>query len=182
MATTRYPIMTKLSFSITGINVRFAVVEFSATEYMSSPFEVDLVLTTKEEVSFAEVVNLPALLTVSKTDGPRYFHGIIDRFAYSGKAEDGLIYETRLVPSFWLLALSHDCRVFQALSVPEIARTILDEHQLTSSVDFRLQKEYPTMEFCAQYQESDFNFISRLLEQEGIFYFFEHRSAYLLTE
>lgn len=174
MVTTKDPIVTKLSFSITGINIRFTVVEFSAAEYMSSPFEVDLVLATREEISFAEVVNLPALLTVSKTDGPRYFHGMIDRFAYAGKAEDGLIYETRLVPSFWLLALKHDCRVFQKVSVPEIAKAILAEHQLTNSVDFRLQKDYPTMEFCAQYQESDFNFISRLLEQEGIFYFFEH--------
>lgn len=174
MATTRDSIMTKLSFSITGINVRFAVVEFSATEYMSSPFEVELVLTSKEEVSFAEAVNLQALLTVSKSDGPRYFHGVIDRFAYTGKDQNGLIYQARLVPSLWLLAMKHDCRVFQGLNVPELAKVILAEHQLTNSVDFRLQKEYPIMEFCAQYQESDFNFISRLLEQEGIFYFFEH--------
>ncbi len=174
MATKRDPIVTKFSFNITGISARFAVVEFSATEYMSSPFEVDLVLTTQEEIAFEEVVNLPALLTISKANGARYFHGMIDRFAYSGKSEDGLIYQTRLVPAFWLLALKHDCRVFQEASAPEIVQTVFAEHQLTSAVEFRLQKNYPTLEFCAQYQESDFNFISRLLEEEGIFYFFEH--------
>ena len=168
------PVTTKFSFHIPGVRARFSVVEFSATEYISLPFVVEMILTSKEEVSFEEVLNRPALLTVSRARSFRYFHAVVDRFVYTEKNKDERVYQARLVPSVWLLSLKQDCRIFQDKSVPEIVQMLLHENQLSQSLDLRLQRNYPTIEFCAQYQESDFDFISRLLEQEGIFYFFEH--------
>ncbi len=174
MPTKLKPVPTRFSFQIPGVNAGFSVVEFSATESISLPFEVKLHITSKADISSEELLNRPALLTVSKARSYRYFHGVIDRFVYTEKSKDALVYQVRMIPSLWLLSLRQDCRVFQDKSVIEIVQTVLGEHELSQSVEFRLQRNYPTMEFCAQYQESDFDFISRLLEQEGLFYFFEH--------
>ena len=168
---------TRFSFRINGISARFDVVEFSATEYISSPFELSLMLTSKDEISFEDAVNQSAVLTILKSEANRYIHGIIDQLVYTEQYADVFIYQARVVPSLWLLYLKHDCRVFQDKSVPDIIQSVLDEHSLNHKLDFRLKRNYPILEFCAQYQESDFDFISRLMEQEGIFYFFEHNRS-----
>ena len=174
MPTKLKPVPTRFSFQIPAVSASFSVVEFSATESISLPFEVKLRITSIADISSEELLNRPAVLTVSKARSYRYFHGVIDRFVYTEKSKDALVYQVRMVPSLWLLSLRQDCRVFQDKNVIDIVQTIFGEHQLSQSVEFRLQRNYPTMEFCAQYQESDFDFISRLLEQEGLFYFFEH--------
>ena len=177
MPTRLAPNPTRFSFQIPGIPARFTVVKFSATESISLPFQLDVKITCKEDIPFEEVLNRPALLTVSKSRFNRYFHGIINRFVYSEKSTDGMVYRARMVPSLWLLSLTQDCRIFQNKSVVDIVQSVLREHSLSQSVEFRLKRTYPSMNFCAQFQESDFDFISRLLEQEGIFYFFEHLKA-----
>ena len=174
MPTKSKPDPTRFSFQIPGVPARFSVVEFSVTESISLPFQLDVRMTSKEDIPFEQVMNRPALLTVSKARSYRYFHGIINRFVYTEKSKDTMVYQARLVPSLWLLSLTQDCRVFQDKSVVEIVQTILSQHPLSQSVEFRLKRHYPIVEFCAQFQESDVDFISRLLEQEGIFYFFEH--------
>ena len=176
------PVRTGFSFRIKGISSRFGVVEFSATEYISSPFEVSLMLTSKDEIPLDDVITRSAVLTISKSNVNRYIHGIIDQFVYTEKSAGAFVYQARVVPAFWLLYLKHDCRVFQDKSVPEIVQSVFIEHPLNHTVEFRLERNYPSLEFCAQYQESDFDFVSRLMEQEGIFYFFEHtRSRYTLV-
>jgi type VI secretion system secreted protein VgrG len=174
MPTRLKPTPTRFSFQIAGVPIRFSVVEFSVTESISLPFQLDVKMTSKEDIPFDKVMNRPALLTVSKARSYRYFHGIINRFVYTEKSKDVMVYQARLVPSLWLLSLTQDCRVFQDKSVGEIVQSVLSQHPLSQSVEFRLKRHYPIMEFCAQFQESDVDFISRLLEQEGIFYFFEH--------
>ena len=76
-------------------------------------------------------------------------------------------------PWLWLLGLTHDCRIFQNLSVVEIVEEIFGKYP-EASFDKRLQGSYPPREYCVQYDESDLDFVQRLLEHEGIFYFFEY--------
>jgi type VI secretion system secreted protein VgrG len=70
-------------------------------------------MTSKEDIPFEQVMNRPALLTVSKARSYRYFYGIINRFVYTEKSKDAMVYQARLVPSLWLLSLTQDFRVFQ---------------------------------------------------------------------
>jgi type VI secretion system secreted protein VgrG len=87
---------------------------------------------------------------------------------------DGLVaYRAEVVPSIWFLGLTSDCRIFQTRSVPQIATTVLDKMGIS---DYRLSltHTYPPREYCVQYRESDLTFLTRLFEDEGIFFFFEH--------
>ncbi len=110
-------------------------------------------------------------------------NGIISEFRHIGTfllrdGRDSSIlsnYSFRLVPWFWTLKLNRDCRIFQGKSVPEIAQEIFAEHP-PSDFEMRLRNSYEPRDYCVQYRESDHDFVSRLLEEEGIFYFFEHSS------
>ena len=82
-------------------------------------------------------------------------------------------WQAEVVPFMWFLTQSVDCRIFQNLTVPEIVRTVFDEHGLTN-YELRLHDQYPKNVFCVQYRESAFAFVSRLMEHAGIFYWFEH--------
>jgi len=151
------------------------VAEFFAREEISTPFEVDLTLAIEEEVKFEDVIQQEALLTILGFESERYFHGIINRFWLTGSVGRFLLYKATLVPTIWLLSLEQDCRIFQDLDVKEIVSEILNDAGINSDrFDFRLKETYPKREYCVQYRESDLHFISRLLEEEGIFYYFEH--------
>jgi type VI secretion system secreted protein VgrG len=100
----------------------------------------------------------------------------VRKFEQTGAAGRFFLYRATLVPNFWLLTLESDCRIFQEKTTEEIVREVLGESGIGSDrFAFRLQnKSLPPRPYCVQYRESDFNFVSRLLEEEGIFYFFEH--------
>ena len=82
-------------------------------------------------------------------------------------------WRAEVAPWLWFLTRSVDCRIYQDLTVPEILRSVFDEHGLTHH-DFRLAGQYSKLVFCVQYRESAFAFVSRLMEHVGIFYWFEH--------
>ena len=88
------------------------------------------------------------------------------------------LYRAVIAPQLWLLSLRQDCRIFQKMSIPDIVKAVLEDAGVTGDLfDFRLQGDYPQREYCVQYRESDLNFIQRLLEEEGIFFFFEHSQS-----
>ncbi|MDA8137279.1 MAG: type VI secretion system tip protein TssI/VgrG [Desulfobacteraceae bacterium] len=156
-------------------SIELLVVDFSIREKISDTFEVQLSLASEDEVKFDTVIGKTALLTLESSDEARYVHGIIDQFAQTGLNGRFYLYRARVVPQIKLLALEQDCRIFQQQSVPDIVKAILQESGITSDLfKFRLQGQYSPREYCVQYRETDLNFISRLLEEEGIFYFFEH--------
>ncbi|RLB81913.1 MAG: type VI secretion system tip protein VgrG [Deltaproteobacteria bacterium] len=153
----------------------FRVTEFTALEKLSAPYEVALGLASEDEVKLDDVMGKEALLTIVGEEANRYFHGIINQFVQVGSKGRFFLYQAKLVPSLWLLSLEQDCRIFQDKTVKDIISTVLKEAGITSDrFDFRLQNQYEKMEYCVQYRETDLNFISRLLEEHGIFYFFEH--------
>ncbi len=160
-------------FEISGIEL--GVADFTAREEISSPCEVDLTLVSEDEITFDDVIGKEALLTIVGDEADRYFHGIINEFMQTGSSGRFHLYHARMVPSMWLLSLEQDCRIFQKKNVPDIVKQVLQDAGITSDrFDFRLQGQCEPKEYCVQYRETDLNFISRLLEEEGIFYFFEH--------
>jgi len=108
---------------------------------------------------------------------PRYFNGVVRRFVALDCQIRGMrIYRAEVVPWTWYLTRATDCRIFQNKTVPDIVQTIFSEFGFTD-YEFNLSGSYPTHEYRVQYRETAFNFISRLMEQEGIFYFFRHEDG-----
>jgi type VI secretion system secreted protein VgrG len=103
----------------------------------------------------------------------RHISGVVTRFIYAGRDTHEARYHAELRPFLWLLSQTTDCRIFQQKSVPEIVEAVLSELGF-KDVKKSLKNTYQKREYCVQYQETGFEFISRLLEDEGIFYFFEH--------
>ncbi len=103
----------------------------------------------------------------------RYFHGLVTQFRHHGSANDFFLYRAVLRPWLWFLTRTSNCRIFQELSVPDIIKKVFAANGFS---DFKLEltNTYKPRNYCVQYRETDFNFVSRLMEHEGIFYFFEH--------
>ena len=158
---------------------------FSGTESMSAPFRYALrVLSSDANIDLKALLKKPVVLSMPlEEDRERHVHGVISRLALVGESSDNMFaYEVEVVPWLWLLTLFSNCRIFQNKSVPEIVEQVFNDRGFS---DFRLdlQGSFPPREYCVQYRETDFNFVSRLLEEEGIFYFFRAhgREAYAGT-
>jgi type VI secretion system secreted protein VgrG len=148
-------------------------------EGISRPFRFDLdLISSQRDIGFDQIVGKSVTISIILPGGStRSINGIVTRFA---KADAGVSspdakvsypYGATIQPAFWLLSLTGDCKIFQNLSVPDIVESILGEHGITYKTDLG---SYAKREYCVQYNESDFTFISRILEEEGIFYYFEH--------
>lgn len=158
---------------------------FIGKEGVSCPFEFHLKLWSPDhDLPLEDLIGTSSTIAVRRADeSERLINGIISEFAHTGTfvLEGGSqpvimsSYEAKLVPWVWKLSLNRDCRIFQMKSVPEIVSQVLDEHKL-GNFEMRLSANYSVREYCVQYRESDLSFISRLLEEEGIFYFFEHKN------
>jgi uncharacterized protein involved in type VI secretion and phage assembly len=166
----------QLAFQVQGYDVdEFLVVRFRGTEGLSQlyKFEVDLVLSRNNPSMHA--VSKPAALSVNTAKGERWFHGVVGRFEITGEGPDQTYARATLVPSLWLLTHRYCSRIFQNKSVKDIITQVLTDGGIPADrYDLsKLAKAYPVREYTVQYRETDFNFISRLMEHEGIFYFFE---------
>lgn len=160
---------------------------FTATERMSGLFRFDLeLLATPQNASKVKPEDLlgkPMTVRVSLGDdaakGPyRYFHGVVSRFAEGGKDNRFHSYYAEVVPWLWLLTQTSDCRIFQDKSVIDIVKDVLGDLQKDfPEFTFRVVPpagKYTKRDYCVQYRETDFNFVSRLLEEDGLYYYFEH--------
>ncbi|WP_095199095.1 type VI secretion system Vgr family protein [Mesorhizobium carmichaelinearum] len=108
-----------------------------------------------------------------ESDPKRWFSGLVSEFRLT-RIEDRLAYYEAVVrPWLWFLGNTTDCRIFQNMTAVEIVEKIFSKYG-TAKFEKRLQGSYPSREYCVQYDESDLDFVQRLLEHEGIFYFFEH--------
>jgi type VI secretion system secreted protein VgrG len=152
------------------------VVRFQGIETISQPFLFHLDVVMEEaEPDFEGILGQSALLTIEGTEGTRYVNGIVSRFEQSGEPTRLTQYRAELVPKIWLLGLRHKSRIFQEMSVPDIVKKVLTEAGVPASeFQFKTKRNYPTREYCVQYRESELTFISRLMEEEGMYYWFEH--------
>ena len=167
---------------------------FSGAEELSVPFQFRLsLLSPNISLDLKNMLRKPVTVGVTLGDATqRHFHGVFRSLKHAKDGGDVLgeqgspgapktrelvQYEGILVPKLWFLSLDSNCRIFQNKTVPDIVENILTEAGITDfqfSSQTRDTTRYPPREYCVQYRESSLNFISRLLEEEGIFYYFSH--------
>jgi type VI secretion system secreted protein VgrG len=136
-------------------------------------FQLDL-LSEKSSISFKDIVGQNVTIRVTLADGsPRYFNGVVSRFSQSGSDLRFARYQMEVVPWLWFLTRISDCRIFQNMTIPDIIKKVFSSRGFSDFKD-SLTATYDQREYCVQYRETDFNFVSRLMEQYGIFYFFQH--------
>jgi type VI secretion system secreted protein VgrG len=168
--------INKYKFSIlNGSGYRIAVSNFNAEEKISAPYTITLKLVSEDQIKLDDVIKSEALLTIAGKDVDRYFHGHICNFAMTGRIDRFYTYNATVVPYAWFMDLNKNYRIFQNMTVVNIAKKLLDENRIASDeYEFKLKNDYQKRRYCTQYGESDLRFIRRILEEEGIFFFFEH--------
>lgn len=138
-------------------------------------FELDL-LSHQATISPQDIVGENvAIILESDDDSPKVINGHVRTFYYAGLEGRGMYrYRAEVVPWLWFLDKTSDCRVFQNQSVKQILESIFNDLGF-SDFKFALTETHDPLEYCVQYGESDLNFVNRLLESEGIYYYFEHQ-------
>ncbi|MGO9094467.1 MAG: type VI secretion system Vgr family protein [Bryobacteraceae bacterium] len=152
---------------------------FTGTEGMSQLFRFRLdMLSEDPAIGFDSMVgqNVSFSVRLADTSQARYFNGCVSDFRQYPGEERLTRYECELVPWLWFLTRAADCRIFQNMKAPDIVEKVFQDLGFTD-YDFQLRGSYDPWEYCVQYRETSFNFVSRLLEQEGIFYFFKHENG-----
>lgn len=138
-------------------------------------YELDVMAYENNSISFEAIVGQKVSITIHLPDGtPRYISGYVSRFTQGDTDERYFThYHAQVVPWLWFLTRQQDCRIFQNLAVNDIISQVFN---LFDFKDFRLslKNTYPQLEYCVQYRETSFNFVSRLMEEFGIFYYFDH--------
>ncbi len=151
---------------------------FSGQEEMSRLFEFQLeMLSARDFIPPRDIVGKNVTFHVRRGDGsPRYFNGFVSRFV-AGDRQGGMRrYFAEVVPWLWFLTRTADCRIFQNKNAPDIIQQVFQDLGF-SDFELQLSGNHPVREYCVQYSETDFNFVSRLMEEEGIFYFFRHEAG-----
>ena len=146
-------------------------------EELGRPFTMDLeLLSEKADVKAEDLLgqNVTVRVELPNHEGKtRYFNGLVAEFSQRATEEGLAAYSLRVVPWLWFLTRTSDCRIFQEMSAPDIIKQVFRDIGFT---DFEesLSGEYRTWEYCVQYRETAFAFVSRLMEQEGIYFYFKH--------
>lgn len=150
----------------------------TASEQLGRLFQLQLDLFSKEpDIAFEDILGQNITVRLSLPgDKERYFNGYVSHFSHLGTYKDFNAYGATVQPWFWFLTRTADCRIFQGRTVPDIIKSVFKDHGF-SDYEESLSGQYRTWEYCVQYRETDFNFISRLMEQEGIYYYFKHEKT-----
>ena len=151
-------------------------VALHAQEDISRPFAVSLtVVSTERAISPSELVYQSVSLAIRKQPhADRYFNGIVRSMSAVGLAQRSRwMYRLDIRPRLWFMSQSEDCRIFQNQTAQDILQTLFAEHGV-SPVDFHIYGSKPVREYTTQYNETDLDFVQRLLRESGWFYYFEH--------
>lgn len=155
-----------------------ALIRFEAKETLSRPFEyrVEAINTAKNILKFDDAIGKHCTVTIRTVDGAgeRVFDGMLTEARWLDTRREGHIYELVLRPWLWLLSKRVNSLIFHDKTAPQIIAEVFGEHGGLADFEPSLSRSYPVREYCAQYRESDMDFVSRLMEEEGIFYFFRH--------
>jgi type VI secretion system secreted protein VgrG len=157
------------------------VTGFTGIEEISRLFSFTVTFCSDDaEIAFDDVVGKPCVLEIGAPSGSRFVNGIVRRFERTGEGSSLTYYAAEIVPVHWLLTRRHKSRIFQEsncsdMTVPGIIKKVFEDAGIpTDNYRLALQGSYDKREYVVQYRESEMDFISRLMEEEGIFFFFEH--------
>jgi len=152
----------------------------AGAEAISRPFQYKLELLVDRsggEIKAKDLLGKAVSVSLLQDEGKRHFHGIVSRMVSLPRDSRFFHYRAEVVPWLWLLNLKSESRIFQDKSVIDIIKAVFDELKKSfPDVSYRdaTTGNHIPLDYCVQYRETDFNFVSRLMEQDGIFYFFEH--------
>lgn len=159
---------------VTSPDVGLKFKSMSAQEEMSRLFEFQIIAVSEDPAIVADDLlgtNIAVSIEVAD-DTKRWFHGIVAAFGIEGVEGRHFTYRITARPWAWLMTRSTDVRIFQEMSTPDIVKQVFGEY--TSTFVDELSGSYQPRTYCVQYRETDFNFVSRLMEEEGIFYYWRH--------
>ncbi|PKL96533.1 MAG: type VI secretion system tip protein VgrG [Gammaproteobacteria bacterium HGW-Gammaproteobacteria-8] len=154
------------------------LVDMFGSEKVSGLFEYELTVVSEDEnIDLYSILGEHARVELDLPGGgKRYFAGHVCSFTFSSFRDNFAEYRILLRPWMWMLTRASNNRIFQGDTVPDIIKAVCQDHGFTD-IDKRLTRSYAARNYCVQYRESDFDFISRLMEEEGIYYFFEHEEG-----
>jgi type VI secretion system secreted protein VgrG len=157
---------------------KFQLERFEAVERLSELFTIVVDGFSTEEIDFLPHLAKPVSLTVKESgEVIRYFHGLLTEAALTHADGTGSHYRLTLRPWFYLLDQNRDYRIFQDMTVIDIAKKVFAAMDM-KDIDFsKIGGSYTKREYCVQYKESDFQFLSRLFEDEGVYYYFRHEAG-----
>ena len=148
-----------------------------AEEHLSKLFSFQLELISDEpELDHDQIIGKKVCIGIKHSDGSskRYFHGHVSSFWQAEPEDRYYSYHAEVVPWLWFLTLTSDCRIYQDKTVPEVVKDVFDRFGFTDYDFSGIRLNHARWEYCVQYRESSFEFVSRLLEMEGIYYWFKH--------
>src|SRR5262245_61394175 len=151
-----------------------------AREELGRLFDYRIELASlKVDIDANKIVGKNVTLKLELPKGKtRFFNGYVTRFAQVGMLGRYHIYHATVVPWLWFLTRTADCRIFQDKDVPQIVKEVLESYSGIHDFKLELTGKYAKREYCVQYRETDFNFVSRLMEEEGIYYYFKHTDGH----
>jgi type VI secretion system secreted protein VgrG len=157
-------------------DLRFESMTASAGLSMLGEIQLNLI-SQKPDLMPEDLLGKTATVTMTMgDDAKRYFHGYVTRFGIAPPRGHHYGYQATVRPWLWFLTRTADCRIFQEETVPDIVKKVFSDHGI-ADFEFKTFRTYRKWTYCVQYRESDYNFIARLLEHEGIYWYFEHTDS-----
>jgi type VI secretion system secreted protein VgrG len=152
--------------------------ELRGREELGRPSAFELsALSTRADIKPSDLLGKSITVKLELVKGGfRYFNGYVTRFSQGTIV--GKYYEYQMTVNAWLWFLTRtaDCKIFQEKTAPEIIKEVFGDHKMAIFED-ALSGSYAKREYTVQYRETDFAFVSRIMEEEGIFYYFEHKDG-----
>ncbi len=153
--------------------------QMSGTEALSSLFEFEVELVAESySLDLQQLLGKSLTIEIESPSGSRYLDGQITKCVMVGRENSSsryYIYRATVRPWLWYLTQTSDNKIFQQKTVPDVIREVLGDYDFPFEI--KLNGTYRNWEYCVQYQETDFAFISRLMEHEGIYYYFQHKNG-----
>src|SRR5262252_4444139 len=142
-----------------------------------SEYQLDL-LSQKNDINPDDILGKNVTVKIAlPDDSTRFFNGFVTRFAQGGSYGRYVRYSAVVHPWLWFLTRTADCRIFQEMTVPDIVKKVFADHS-TADTAWELTGSYRKWDYCVQYRETDFNFVTRLLEEEGIYFYTRHTDGH----
>lgn len=163
-----------LTSALPESELRFSSMSHSSGLSMLEEMQLQL-LSPKADIEAEKLLGKPIDLAVTLPEGgKRHFCGLVTRFGLGRHQGRWYGYTATVRPWLWFLTRTADCRIFQNMTVPEIVEKVFKDHADIASYKLKLERSYRQRVYCVQYRETDYNFVARLMEDEGIYWYFEH--------
>ncbi|RQR79222.1 type VI secretion system tip protein VgrG [Burkholderia sp. Bp9012] len=158
-------------------------VTFHGSEVLSQGFEFNLRLASQDaNIELKKMIGQPVTITLQlsaalASSDERYFHGYVTSFSHLDNDGGFALYGATIMPWLWMLSRRRDIRIFQELTTEDILAQVFQQYGKLAVYEFRLSKAAPNRSYCTQYKETDLDFVQRLMQEDGLYYYFEHKKG-----